>query len=65
MRANEQKVIYSLRVVRQLLEMGFRPIEILDNPVNQKYKCWTFARTPEFEKALDIVLGGAERGHLR
>ena len=65
MGANEQKVVYSLRVVRQLLEMGFRPIEVLDNPVDQKYKCWVFARTPQFDEALDIVLGGMQNGHLR
>lgn len=49
----KQKVIYSLKVVRQLLEMGFRPVETLDNPINERYKCWVFARTPEFEVALD------------
>jgi hypothetical protein len=58
----KQKVIYSLKVVRQLLEMGFRPVETLDNPINSKYKCWVFARTPEFERALDEVLGGSANG---
>lgn len=58
----KQKVIYSLKVVRQLLEMGFRPVETLDNPINEKYKCWVFARTPEFEVALDQVLGGVKDG---
>ena len=58
----KQKVIYSLKVVRQLLEMGFRPIETMENPINEKYKCWVFARTPEFEAALDVVLGGTDDG---
>lgn len=60
--AKKQKIIYSLSVMRQLLEMGFRPIEILDNPVDQKYKCWVFARTAEFDAALDQVFGGVQNG---
>lgn len=42
--------------------MGFRPVETLDNPINSKYKCWVFARTSAFDKALDEVLGGMSDG---
>ena len=53
METKKQKVIYSLQVMRSLLEMGFRPVETLDNPVDNKYKCWVFERTAAFDSALD------------
>ncbi len=62
MEANEQKVIYSLWVMRQLFERGFQPIEVRTNPLDEKYKCWVFARTAEFDAALDQVLGGVANG---
>ncbi len=58
----QQKVIYSLQVMRQLLELGFRPIESLQNPVDEKYKCWVFERSEAFDIALDQVLGGMSNG---
>ncbi len=61
-RAKKQKVIYSLRVMRDLLEMGFRPIETLENPIDERYKCWIFEKTAEFDAALDKVLGGRSDG---
>lgn len=42
--------------------MGFRPVETLDNPVDNKYKCWVFERTAAFDSALDQVLGGKSNG---
>ena len=56
---NEQtKIIFSKKVLLQLMEMGFRPIETMQNPTDPHYLCWVFARTDEFNKALDVVLGG-------
>lgn len=51
------KIIYSLRVMEQLVERGFVPISIMPNPKYPMYNCWIFEVTPEFEKALDEVLG--------
>ena len=51
------KIIYSKRIMEQLLEMGFRPIEIIPNPIKPEFYCWVFALTDEFAAALDQVLG--------
>lgn len=54
----EQKIIFSKKVLLQLMEMGFQPIDTMANPMNPKYLCWAFEWTEEFDKALGIVLGG-------
>jgi hypothetical protein len=33
--------------------MGFRPIEIIPNPIKPEFYCWVFALTDEFAAALD------------
>lgn len=63
---NKQQIIYSKKVLDQLLELGFRPIETFPNPIKPQLLCWAFEKTEEFDKALDIVLtdykGGARNG---
>ena len=56
------KIIYSKKVMNQLLELGFRPIETMINPIRPEYYCWAFEWTEEFDNALDIVLGGVRNG---
>ena len=51
------KIIYARWVCERLLEMGFRPIETIDNPIKPEFKCWVFARTTDFEQALGEILG--------
>ena len=56
------KIIYSKRIMEQLLELGFRPIDTMPNPTKPELMCWAFAWTEEFDAALSIVLGGARNG---
>lgn len=51
------KIIYSLKIMLQLVERGFVPNSIMPNPRFPQYNCWTFEVTPEFQRALDEVLG--------
>lgn len=54
------KIIYSLRVMTKLVNLGYVPIETLKNPKDIKYNCWLFAATPEFMKDLDKILKGMD-----
>lgn len=58
----KNKIIYSKRIVMELLEMGFKPIDQFPNPFNPHYTCWSFEWTDDFNRALNLVLGGARDG---
>lgn len=60
----EQKnqIIYSANVMIQLVELGFIPISAMKNPKYPQYDCWVFELTPEFQKAMQKVLGGINNG---
>lgn len=51
------KIIYSLKVMRQLVEAGFFPVATLPNPKKPEYNCWVFEVSEEFQKELDRILG--------
>lgn len=57
----KNKIIYSKRIMTQLLEMGFRPIDTFPNPTNPQFMCWAFEWTDEFDAALCQVLSGGAR----
>ena len=59
---NKKQIIYSLKVMRQLLERGFTPEQTIPNPVKPQFICWVFEVTEELQKALDEVLGGLRNG---
>lgn len=61
-RITKNKIIYSKRVMEQLLELGFRPIETIPNPTKPEFMCWAFEWTDAFDAALGVVLGGAGNG---
>lgn len=56
------KIIYSLKVMVQLVEMGNIPILTMENPKYPDYKCWVFEMTEKLQNDLDIVLGGSDDG---
>ena len=58
---NKKQIIYSLKVMRQLLERGFVPEQTIPNPINPQFNCWVFEVTEELQTALDEVLGGGSR----
>lgn len=35
------------RLVSRLMDAGFQPLSVGENPWNPGYRVWTFARTPE------------------
>ena len=50
------KIIYSLRVCLELQKLGFQPVSTMENPYKKGFLCWVFEKTPEFEKALEVIL---------
>ena len=52
------KIIYSLRIMLDLVEAGFIPFTTMPNPKYPQYDCWIFKRSEEFDAALDCILGG-------
>lgn len=52
------KIIYARKVCEQLMMMGFRPVDIMPNPLKPEFLCWAFEWTDEFDDALCEVLGG-------
>ena len=58
---NKKQIIYSLKVMRQLLERGFVPEQTIPNPIKPQFNCWIFEVTEDLQTALDEVLGGGSR----
>lgn len=56
------KIIYSMRVMKQLVTKGFIPLAAMPNPKDSNYQCWVFKDTKEFEAALTEIMGGDKRG---
>lgn len=56
------KIIYSLKIMLQLVEMGNLPVSTMENPKYSEYKCWVFEMTDKLQHDLDIVLGGPKDG---
>lgn len=58
----QKQIIYSLKAVKQLMQMGFVPVQTMPNPLKPEFKCWLFDVTDDFQLALNKVLGGMSRG---
>lgn len=41
------------RLVSRLMDNGFQPMSVGENPWNPGYRIWTFARTPELNALVD------------
>ncbi len=52
------KIIYSIKVMKALVQKGFIPIATIPNPKNSKFNCWVFEETEQFQQALDDVMEG-------
>ena len=59
---NKRKIIFSKKIMLELMQLGFNPVETMPNPTNNRFLCWSFEWTPEFDDALCKVLGGEHRG---
>lgn len=54
----EYKIIYSLRVMRALVEKGFFPVQTMPNPKNVKYNCWVFKNSEKLEALATQLMEG-------
>ena len=52
------KIIYSIKVMKALVERGFIPIATIPNPKNSKFNCWVFEVTDDFQQILDEIMEG-------
>lgn len=58
----KKQIIYSMKVMLRLVELGFYPVWKMPNPRFPQYECWVFDLTPEFQCALATLLGGKKSG---
>lgn len=56
------KIIYSLKIMEELVKRGYIPITSMPNPKFPKYQCWIFAATDGFKEDLDQILSSLEGG---
>ena len=50
------KIIYSSKIAGQLCRKGFKVIGTQPNPKKPWLDCFLFEITPEFSKALDVIM---------
>lgn len=51
----KKRIIYSRKVMLQLIEKGIFPIQTIKNPYKPQYWCWIFDDTQELEQQLDEI----------
>lgn len=51
-----EKIIYTIRLTRYLLELGFEFKRIIPDPFRKGYSNWVFDNTPELNAAIDKYL---------
>lgn len=52
------KIIYSLKIMRQLVEKGHVPEHVMPNPTDNRFNCWVFAVNDKFQADLDEIMEG-------
>lgn len=57
MSSSKIKIIYSLRIHRELQRQGFLYEVEMKNPANPKFNCWVYPETPALLAALDALIG--------
>lgn len=57
------KLVYSLRIMERLVEMGYRPVERIESPMVDGFYCWLFERTEDFERDFSALV--EERSALK
>lgn len=50
------KIVYSLRIMEQLVERGFIPISMMPNPKYPQFNCWIFENTNELNEAFASIV---------
>lgn len=59
-RKSRLKLVYSLRIMERLVELGYRPVERLESPVVEGYYCWLFERSEEFDRDFSALVEGRD-----
>lgn len=59
----QKRIVYSLRVFTELKEKGFDPVATSQNPFKDKFICWVYDKTPEFDAAFDAIM--LRKGEVR
>lgn len=49
----ERQIVYSRRIMLELIKRGFKPIDKLPNPEYDNYLCWIFEDTEEFHRIFE------------
>lgn len=55
MERDANKIVYSMKVMTQLVKLGYLPIYEIPNPTNSKLTAWVFEWTDSFDAAFDAV----------
>ena len=59
----KSKIIYSMKIMKQLLAKGIFPKSTKRNPTKPNYFCWVYEVTDDLIAALDEIFeGGQEDG---
>ena len=57
----ENKIVYSVDIMRKLVERNYIPIGMMPNPINPKYNCWIFKWSEKLQEDLDKIFEEKER----
>ena len=52
------KIIYSKRVMEELVARGNIPLQSMPNPYKPEFQCWIFEVNDKFQKDMDEILNG-------
>ena len=55
------KIVYSLRLHIALLRSGFKPLCEMKNPSDNRYNCWIYEITDDFQAVFDALMGEGGR----
>ena len=52
---DKYQIIYSRRIMQQLIRYGFIPVERIQNPEFEGFDAWLFEDTEEFHKVFEVL----------
>ena len=50
------KIIYSKRIMEELIARGHIPLKSMPNPYKPEFQCWIFEVSEKFQKDIDEIL---------
>lgn len=57
------KIIYSMKIMKDLLEKGIYPESTMQNPQYPEYLCWVYTVNDKLTQALDEIFKGEAEDH--